>query len=122
MAHSYQGLGGQLSAVMTKEDATFSKAIPELTAKLEDDKGDRKESAPLQVESQQSALDTSQKPIEKTAPPLKTEPGKAHKPALPQLSQTAEGKVSAGQIEQGLRGIRTQDGNIPVTPSLKLFL
>jgi hypothetical protein len=119
MAHSYQGLGGQLSAVMTKEDATFSKAIPELTAKLEDDKGDRKESAPLQVESQQSALDTSQKPIEKTAPPLKTEPGKAHKPALPQLSQTAEGKVSAGQIEQGLRGIRTQDGNIPVTPSPK---
>ena len=104
---------------MGKEDAALGKAVPELTAKLEDDKGDHKESAPLQMAAQQSALDTTPAPVQPTVLPAKTEPGKAHKPPLPQLTQSAEGKVAQPQIEQGLRGIRTQDGDIPVTPSPK---
>lgn len=118
-AHSYQSLGGQLTAALGKEECALSKAIPELTAKLEDESGDHKDSLPIQVPSHQSTLDTTPQPVQKAPLPAKTDLGKANRPAAPQLTQDAQGKVSQQQVAQGLRGIRAHDSEIPVSPSPK---
>ena len=118
-AHSYQSLGGQLTAALGKEECALSKAIPELTAKLDDESGDHKDSLPIQVPSHQSTLDTTPQPVQKAPLPAKTDLGKANRPAAPQLTQDAQGKVSQQQVAQGLRGIRAHDSEIPVSPSPK---
>jgi len=119
MAHSFASLGTQVGSAVHKENAAVGKAIPEITVSLEEQAGDHKESAPLAVAAAQSTLETAPKAAEKSAPPTKTLPGKAHKPAMPVLTEGAEGKVSASQVQQGIQGISTRDGEIATTPHPK---
>lgn len=119
MAHSFASLGTQVGSAVHKENAAVGKALPEITVSLEEQAGDHKESAPLAVAAAQSTLETAPKAAEKSAPPTKTLPGKAHKPAMPALTEGAEGKVSASQVQQGIQGISTRDGEIATTPHPK---
>lgn len=119
MAHSFAGLGAQVGSAVHKEQAATGKAIPELTVSLEEQTGDHKAAAPIAVAAAQSTLETAPKPAEKSAPPTKTIPGKAHKPALPVLTEGADGKASASQVQQGIRSISTRDGELAVTPNPK---
>lgn len=119
MAHSLATLGAQVGSAVSKENAAVEKAIPEITVSLEEPSGDKTASAPLAVAAAQSSLATAPRAAEKSAPVAKTIPGKAHKPAMPALTEGADGKVSASQVQQGIQGISTRDGAISVTPNPK---